>query len=135
MENSGIMENSKPKDVPFTEIEKVHVYRTLTDALIFNAFNVDVAQEYKEQQFRATCDVSLTLQGEVTYIGAKQLHEVMEDNESVSFDIYIKRTDVIEILKYGQFIKMKGRGLISSISGNIDFKTIVIRVYGNITIG
>ena len=129
------MSNSKPKDVPFTKIEKAHVYRTLTDALIFNAFNVDVTQEYKEQQFRATCDVSLSLQGEVTYIGAKQLHEVMEDNESVSFDISIKRTDVIEILKYGQFIKTKGSGFVASISSNIDFWAITIRVNGEITIG
>jgi len=129
------MANSKPKDVPFTKIEKAHVYRTLTDALIFNAFNVDVTQEYEEQQFRATCDVSLSLQGVVTYVEAKQLHEIMIDNERVSFDIVIKRTDVIAILKYGQFIKMKGSGLISDISVNIDFWTIVIRVNGNINIG
>lgn len=129
------MESSVPKDVPMTTIEKAQVFHIHSDIAIFNAFDMDMEQNRQKEEFREVIEITVTLKGKL--VGFEIPHKCMQNNEMVGFDIKIKRMDVVECLKYGQFITIKGVGYISKISGdfkNVDYDIMTINVSGNLDI-
>ena len=142
--------NNSPKDVRV--LDCCNIYDNKTHDLIFIGRDVDERQENPVtedigfgQKNPVTEDIGFgqkrTIAGDIHLIISgkcikSDVASIMQ-LDGISFYVRYKRTDVIEILKFGNYLSMTGEGIISNVEYGFDRESenkIIIRVKGEIKI-